>query len=102
MQSTDRSTSRWARSRTSGWFGACLFLLISGFVITHVCLRAMAAEFALERELRIPDRRRAIEASPILTLAVASAAFGRVPAAAAFAAGVLASLALRTVSPRAV
>lgn len=55
-----------------------------------------------ERELRIPDRRRAIEASLILTLAVAGAAFGLVPAAVAFAAGVLASLALRTVPPRAV
>ena len=52
-----------------------------------------------ERELRIPDKRRAIAASGIMALAIAAAAFG-VPAALAFSAGVLASMALRTVPPR--
>jgi len=52
-----------------------------------------------ERELRIPDRRRAIAASGIMALAIAAAAFG-VPAALAFSGGVLASMALRTVPPR--
>jgi len=55
-----------------------------------------------ERELRIPNRRKAIEASVIMTLAVGGAAFGLLPAAIAFATGVLASMALRTVPPRAV
>ncbi len=52
-----------------------------------------------ERELRIPDKRRAVTAGGIMALAIAAAAFG-VPAALAFSAGVLASMALRTVPPR--
>ncbi|MGE0873947.1 MAG: SLC13 family permease [Burkholderiales bacterium] len=55
-----------------------------------------------ERALRIPDRRMAITSSLIMLLAVGGAAFGLVPAAISFAAGVLASMALRTVPPRAV
>ena len=53
-----------------------------------------------ERELRIPDRRKAILASSIMLAAIAGAAFGLLPAAVSFAAGVLASMALRTVPPR--
>jgi len=55
-----------------------------------------------ERELRIPDRRKAIAAGAIMAAAVGGAAFGLLPAAISFAAGVLASMALRTVPPRAV
>jgi di/tricarboxylate transporter len=55
-----------------------------------------------ERELRIPDRRKAILASSIMAAAIAGAAFGLLPAAISFAAGVLASMALRTVPPRSV
>ncbi len=55
-----------------------------------------------ERELRIPDRRKAWEASIIMAVAVASAAFGILPVAISFAAGVLASMLLRTVPPRSV
>lgn len=55
-----------------------------------------------ERELRIPDRRKALFASGILAAAIAGAAFGLLPAAVSFAAGVLASMALRTVPPRSV
>lgn len=55
-----------------------------------------------QRELRIPDKGRAVTASLIMLLAVGGAAFGLVPAAISFAAGVLASMALRTVSLRAV
>ncbi|MBX3650118.1 MAG: SLC13 family permease [Burkholderiales bacterium] len=51
------------------------------------------------RELRIPDKRRAITACGIMAAAVTAAALG-VPAALAFTAGVLASMALRTVPPR--
>lgn len=54
------------------------------------------------RELRIPDRRRALSASLIMLLAVATAAAGLLPAAVSFAAGVLASMAVRTVPARAV
>ena len=55
-----------------------------------------------ERELHLPDRRKAWTAGIIMALAVASAAFGLLPAAVAFAGGVLASMALRTMPPRAV
>jgi di/tricarboxylate transporter len=55
-----------------------------------------------ERELRIPDKGKAVTASLIMLLAVGGAAFGLVPAAISFAAGVLASMALRTLSLRAV
>jgi len=55
-----------------------------------------------ERELRIPDKRKAWLAGGIMVFAVAGAAFGLLPAAISFALGVLASMALRTVPPRAV
>jgi di/tricarboxylate transporter len=55
-----------------------------------------------ERPLRIPDRQRALVASAILGLALAAVALGLLPAAIAFAAGVLASVALRTVPARSV
>lgn len=55
-----------------------------------------------ERELRVPDRRQALTAGLIMALAVAGAAAGLVPASISFAAGVVASMALRTVPLRAV
>jgi di/tricarboxylate transporter len=55
-----------------------------------------------ERDLRIPDRRKAWTAGIIMACAVGGAAFGLLPAAIAFAAGVLASMALNTVPPRSV
>ena len=55
-----------------------------------------------ERELRIPDKRKAWEAALIMAFAVGGAAFGLLPAAVSFAIGVLASMVLRTVPPRAV
>ena len=55
-----------------------------------------------ERELRIPDKRKAIAAAGIMATAVGVAAFGLLPAAVSFTAGVLAAMALRTVPPRAV
>jgi di/tricarboxylate transporter len=55
-----------------------------------------------ERELRIPDRRMALLAGGIMVTSVATAAFGLLPTAVAFAAGVLASMALHTVPPRSV
>lgn len=55
-----------------------------------------------ERSLRIPDKRKALTATLVMGLAVLVAAVGILPAAVAFAGGVLSSLALRTVSPRTV
>ena len=69
-------------------------------------LAEFAADFGCvplaERDLRIPDRRRAWTASLIMLLSVAVAAFGLLPTPVAFAAGVLASMVLRTVPPRSV
>lgn len=55
-----------------------------------------------ERDLRILDRRKALMATLIMAAAVGVAALGLAPAAIAFAGGVLASMALGTVPPRAV
>lgn len=55
-----------------------------------------------ERELRIPDHSKALSATLIMLIAVASAAFSLVPTAIAFAAAVLASMALRTLPLRSV
>ena len=55
-----------------------------------------------ERDLRIPDKRKALMASGIMAVSVTTAALGLLPAAVAFAAGVLASMVLRTVPPRSV
>lgn len=55
-----------------------------------------------ERELHIPNRRKAWEAGAIMAFAVGGAAFGLLPAAVSFAIGVLASMVLRTVPPRSV
>ncbi len=67
-------------------------------------LRDFAQQFdcvpLAERALRIPDAGRALTAGAIMALAVAAAASGLLPAAVAFAAGVLAFMALRVVSPR--
>ncbi len=55
-----------------------------------------------QRAIRIPNRRQAITATVIMAAAVGGAAFGLLPAAISFAAGVLAAMALRVVSPRTV
>lgn len=55
-----------------------------------------------ERELRIPNKRKAWLSVGIMTFSVGLAAFGVLPAAISFALGVLASMALRTVPPRGV
>ncbi len=54
------------------------------------------------RSLRIPDRRKMIFSSIIMLCAVGGAALGLVPAAISFTAGVLATMALRTLPLRAV
>ncbi|MFN4089093.1 MAG: SLC13 family permease [Alphaproteobacteria bacterium] len=55
-----------------------------------------------ERALRLPNRRQAMLAVAIMAAAVAGAAFGLLPAAVSFAAGVLAVMAVRLVPPRSV
>jgi di/tricarboxylate transporter len=55
-----------------------------------------------QRNLRIPDKRRAYKAGIIMALAVGVAALGLLPASISFAIGVLASMALGTISLRAV
>lgn len=55
-----------------------------------------------ERELRIPDPRKAQIATVIMALAIGVAAFGLLPAAVSFTLGVLAAMAFGTVPPRTV
>jgi di/tricarboxylate transporter len=84
--------------------------LSGGDVLLMQGPEAALAEFAstmdclplAERELRVPVRRQAVTAGVIMALAVGGAALGLVPASVAFAAGVLASMAFRTVPLRAV
>ena len=54
------------------------------------------------RSLRIPDKRRAVMVTVIMALAITGAAFGLLPAAVSFAAGVLACMALRVIPLRGV
>jgi di/tricarboxylate transporter len=69
---------------------------IAAFASDHGCVPLA------ERELRIPSPRRAWQAGIVMALAVAGAAFGLLPAAVSFALGVLATMVLRTLPPRAV
>lgn len=55
-----------------------------------------------ERELRMPDKAKALTATLIMLTAVVAAASGLLPTAIAFAAGVLATMALRTLPLRSV
>ncbi|WP_107851342.1 SLC13 family permease [Oceanimonas marisflavi] len=55
-----------------------------------------------ERDLRIPDKKKALTAAGIMAASVTVAALGWLPAAVSFAAGVLASMVFRTVPPRSV
>jgi di/tricarboxylate transporter len=78
-------------------------LLMQG---TPDAVQGFSAEFGCiplaERAIRIPDRRRSYTATFIMVAAVAGAAFGLLPAAISFAAGVLAMMVLRVVPLRTV
>ncbi|WP_029030764.1 SLC13 family permease [Salinarimonas rosea] len=63
---------------------------------------AVGAAPLAERPLTIPNRREILLSIAIMAAAIAAAAFGIVPAAIAFAAGVLAAMATRVVAPRTV
>lgn len=69
-------------------------------------LSVFAAEFGCvplaQRAIRIPDRRKAALASAVMVAAVAGAAFGLLPAAISFVAGVLVFMAWRIIPVRAV
>jgi di/tricarboxylate transporter len=53
-----------------------------------------------ERSIRIPDKRKAVLSTLVMALAIFGAAFGLLPAAISFAAGVLGGMALRVISLR--
>ena len=53
-----------------------------------------------QRSLRIPDNAQALKASAIMAVAIGAAAFGVMPAAVAFAIGVLIAMVMRVVAPR--
>jgi di/tricarboxylate transporter len=67
-------------------------------------LGAFAGEFSCvplaQRAVRIPDKRKALLATVVMVTAIAGAAFGLVPAAVSFAAGMVVYMALRIVPPR--
>ncbi|TFH70255.1 SLC13 family permease [Gammaproteobacteria bacterium LSUCC0112] len=82
--------------------------LLSGDLLLMQGPPEAVAEFAVDngcvplaqRDVRIPDKRKVIEASVIMLGSISLAAFAILPAAIAFAIGVLASMVLRTVPPR--
>jgi len=67
---------------------------ISGFATEYGCVPLAG------RSISIPDRRKALLAGGIMALAIAGAAFGLVPAAVSFAAGVVAFMLLRVIPLR--
>ncbi|PTN35063.1 SLC13 family permease [Desulfonatronum sp. SC1] len=69
---------------------------LSGFASEFGCVPLAV------RDVRVPAKGQAMKASLIMISAVAATALGLVPVAVAFAAGVLAMMALRVVSPRSV
>ncbi len=69
---------------------------LAEFAADHGCIPLA------ERELHLPERGKALAATLIMLASVAAAAFALLPTAIAFAAGVLASMALRTVPLRSV
>ncbi|MEX1048726.1 MAG: SLC13 family permease, partial [Akkermansiaceae bacterium] len=69
---------------------------ILGFASEYGCIPLA------ERSIRIPDKRQAVLSAVIMGLAIAGAAFGLLPAAISFAAGVLGGMALRVISLRSI
>ena len=67
---------------------------LSAFAAEHGCVPLAS------REIRIPDKRRVVLAMAIMAAAVGGAAFGLLPAAISFAAGVVAFMALGIVPLR--
>lgn len=78
-------------------------LLMQG---TPEAILGFASEFGCiplaERSIRIPDKRRAVLSAVVMVLAIFGAAFGLLPAAISFAAGVLGGMAMRVISLRSI
>ncbi len=72
----------------------------------HEAVLGFASEFGCvplaERAIRIPDKRQTLLAITFMVAAVAGAAFGLLPAAISFAAGVLACMAFRVIPLRSI
>ena len=69
---------------------------IHGFASAYGCIPLA------ERSIRIPEKRRALTAAAVMVAAIAGAAFGLLPAAISFAAGVLALMMFRVMPLRTV
>jgi di/tricarboxylate transporter len=67
---------------------------VLGFAAEYGCVPLAA------REIRIPNKRQAVTATAVMAAAVGGAAFGLLPAAISFAAGVLLAMALRVIPMR--
>ena len=67
---------------------------LSGFTAEYDCIPLA------HRDIRLPDKKKAITASLIMVLAIAGAAFGLLPAAISFACGALAFMVLRIIPAR--
>lgn len=67
---------------------------LAGFAMEFGCVPLA------KRAIRIPDKQRVVVASSVMTMAIAGAAFGLVPAAVSFAAGMLLYMAFRVVPLR--
>ena len=99
--SREGSRSR-ARLRTTQIRAGDLLLMqgseevLTEFAADHGCIPLA------ERELHLPERGKALAATLIMLASVAAAAFSLLPTTIAFAAGVLASMALRTIPLRSV
>ena len=92
-----RSTARLRTMRLQS--GDLLLMQGASDALSEFALEAGCVPLA-ERDLRIPDTRRALIATLIMAGAILVSALGLLPAAVAFAGGVLASMVLRTVPLR--
>ncbi|MCS6828439.1 MAG: SLC13 family permease [Caldilinea sp.] len=76
-------------------------ILLQGAMVNIAQLAADTGCVPLaERELRLPDKRQMVTAVAIMAAAIVGAAFGLVPAAVSFAAGVLATMLLGVIPSR--
>jgi di/tricarboxylate transporter len=91
-----------ARLRTMNLRAGDVLLLQGPEEIINEFANDMGCVPLATRSLRIPDQRKIVLSSVIMLFAVGGAAFGLLPAAISFAAGVLATMALRTLPLRAI
>ena len=89
-----------SRLRTTAFRAGDVLLMQGSPEALAECTSEIGCVPLAERSIQVPDKRHAPIAIGIMAAAVAGAAFGLLPAAISFAAGVLASLAFRIVQPR--